>query len=388
MGIGRHRKGLSRALLVVVALLATAGLCEGLIRFFHLQAPRFIQHDPVYGASHIPGQAGYYQKDPPSYIVINGKGFRGPERSYEKPPGTYRIVVIGDSYIEAFSVPYEQTLTHLVEERLQAEGYPVEVVNLGMSNFGTAQELLLLEREGVRYHPDLVVLAFYQNDPADNYRPLSGDPNRPYFRLTPDGRLERPLFRPPMSSRGVVRDFMRRHLRIYTFFPKRIQEAVRRVRRKTTKGDSRRPHETHRLYAMASHALVAAKPEGAGAPASTASTTKREAWEVTYALIKEFRRVTEAQGAQFVFLDIPEGWVAERVWDRFATKNPEPQSLLQAFCEREEMRCLLLLPLFREVAARGVKLYGDHWNAEGHRVAAEALVELIRPLVASSVERT
>ncbi|MFQ5893842.1 MAG: hypothetical protein ACE5H5_05970, partial [Nitrospinota bacterium] len=89
MGKAQRTTWLSRALLVGVAFLATAGLCEGLIRVFHLEEPRFIQRDPVYGTSHIPGQAGYWRKDPPSYIVINGKGFRGPERSYEKPPGTY-----------------------------------------------------------------------------------------------------------------------------------------------------------------------------------------------------------------------------------------------------------------------------------------------------------
>jgi hypothetical protein len=51
------------------------------------------------------------------------------------------------------------------------------------------------------------------------------------------------------------------------------------------------------------------------------------------------------------------------------------------------MQCLFLLPPFREAAARGAILYDEkdfHWNAEGHRLAAEAMVELLRPLVQSS----
>jgi lysophospholipase L1-like esterase len=385
MGEARRPRWLIRALVVVVAIVGTAGVCEMFVRLFHLEEPRFIQRDPVYGTSHIPGQAGYWKKGPtPSYIEINSKGFRGPERSYEKPPGVYRIVLIGDSYVEAFSIPYEKTLSHLLEERFIAEGYPVEVVGLGISDFGTAQELLLLEREGFRYDPDLVLLAFAHNDPANNHPRLHRSTDRPYFSLAPDGRLERLAYRPQNNSRGLVRDFLRRHLRIYTFFPKRVREAFRRIKHKTTEKGGDHPFEHFRWYASASDPLA------------------REAWELTFGILKEFRRATEARGASFVLVDIPyQGQVVRRRWEKFLTDFPQlreageqferqrPQELLSEFCRREAMLCLSLLPLFREAEARGINLYGYgdkdfHWNAEGNRVAAEAMVELLRPLVQSS----
>lgn len=383
MSTGRRSRYLSRVLLLIVALLVVAGLCEGVIRAFHLEEPRFIQHDPVYGSSHIPGQAGYWMKGAePSYVEINAKGFRGPARPYEKPDGIYRIVVIGDSYIEAFSVPYEKTLPHLLEARLRSEGLPVEVVALGMSNFGTAQEFLLLEREGLRYQPDLVVLAFSHNDPSNNYPRLHWDTDRPYFRLDAEGRLERIPYHTKDKSRGAVLDFMRAHLRIYTFFPKRIRDALRTARNKDPKDDISNPFQAYQLYPTASDPLG------------------KEAWDLTLALLKEFRRKTEAGGAHFVLVDIPfRGQVTRRYWDEFVATYPgvikagasferqEPQEVLKDFCNRESMRCLILLPIFRGAASQGAELFGErdiHWNAEGNRLATEALASLVEPLLSSS----
>jgi hypothetical protein len=49
-------------------------------------------------------------------------------------------------------------------------GKRVEAINTGVSGFGTAEELVLLENEGVKFHPDFVVLGFFGNDPEDNIR--------------------------------------------------------------------------------------------------------------------------------------------------------------------------------------------------------------------------
>lgn len=378
---------LSRLALAAVTLLLVGGVCEGLVRFLHLEEPRFIQRDPVYGSSHIPGQAGYWTKGvEPSYVKINSKGFRGPDRPYEKPPGVYRIVIIGDSYIEAFSVPFEKTLSNVLEEDLRSRGYPLEVVPLGMSNFGTAQELLLLEREGLRYHPDLVVLAFSHNDPSNNHPKLHWDTDRPYFRLAADGTLERIPFHLESKSRGAIRDFMRRRLRIYTFFPRRVREAVRNVRNRHPKDYIENPYQAYQLYPTASDPLG------------------REAWELTFALLREFRRKTEAEGAEFALLDIPfRGQVTRRLWEEFLADYPqverqgavferqEPQELLGGFCKREAARCLILLPIFRRAAAQGEELFGErdiHWNAEGNRLAADYLASLVEPLVRSAVQQS
>jgi hypothetical protein len=45
-----------------------------------------------------------------------------------------------------------------------------EVINAGVSGFSTAEALVLLENEAVRYEPDAVVLGFFANDFEDNLK--------------------------------------------------------------------------------------------------------------------------------------------------------------------------------------------------------------------------
>jgi hypothetical protein len=78
---------------------------------------------------------------------------RDDEIPYDKPPGTFRIAVFGDSRTFGFGVPIEKHFTRILE------GYftNVEVINLGVDGYGVDQELLYLRSEGFRYHPDLVL---------------------------------------------------------------------------------------------------------------------------------------------------------------------------------------------------------------------------------------
>jgi hypothetical protein len=84
---------------------------------------------------------------------INSKGLRDDETSYEKPEGTFRIVLLGDSLTFGFGVPIEKHFSTLLE------GYfrDVEVINMGVGGFGVDQELIRLQTEGFRYEPDLVL---------------------------------------------------------------------------------------------------------------------------------------------------------------------------------------------------------------------------------------
>jgi hypothetical protein len=47
---------------------------------------------------------------------------------------------------------------------------PAQAINAGVSGFSTAEELVFLENEGYKYHPDVVVLGFFANDFEDNLK--------------------------------------------------------------------------------------------------------------------------------------------------------------------------------------------------------------------------
>ena len=95
-------------------------------------------------------------------VNVNSLGFRDREYSLDKPPGTYRVVVLGDSVTFGHSVPIEESFTEQLEARVNARG--IEVLNLGLGGYDTINEAALLETTGTALDPDLVLVAYCVND--------------------------------------------------------------------------------------------------------------------------------------------------------------------------------------------------------------------------------
>jgi len=98
-------------------------------------------------------------------VKLNEHGMRGPLIPREKTPGERRVLILGDSVAFGIGVPYEQCFDPLTVKRLQGEGFNhVTLVNLSVPGYAPWQELDLLHEKGMAYDPDLVLLAFCQND--------------------------------------------------------------------------------------------------------------------------------------------------------------------------------------------------------------------------------
>lgn len=116
-------------------------------------------------------------------LRINGQGMRADtDYGYEKPDGMIRIVSLGDSFTIGYEVDQEKTFSSVLEQGLRAAGYDAQVLNGGVSGFSTAEEVVYLERELIKYDPDLVVVTFFFNDFTDNVRTN-------LFRLGDEGQL-------------------------------------------------------------------------------------------------------------------------------------------------------------------------------------------------------
>jgi hypothetical protein len=121
----------------------------------------------------------------------NAAGYRGREAPLAKPPGTWRVAVIGDSVAYGLGVTAEQTFSALLEGRLNAGGLSqfsatmaarrcpengtvpfahardasrAEVLNFGVPAYSTFQEYTLLKRQVLAYAPDLVIMVFSSDD--------------------------------------------------------------------------------------------------------------------------------------------------------------------------------------------------------------------------------
>jgi lysophospholipase L1-like esterase len=93
---------------------------------------------------------------------INSRGLWDDEYAIPKPADLERVVILGDSVPNDGSIPFAERFHVLLEQQL---GENVEVINVSCEGYSTAQEVRLLERVGLDYDPDVVVVTYVLNDP-------------------------------------------------------------------------------------------------------------------------------------------------------------------------------------------------------------------------------
>lgn len=191
-GQGRLLPGASHLLLVVGGSTLGVLLIVGIEMLARLWAPDYlVRTRGLHVFSSAYGWVGRPGAEAPmggGRVSLNARGYRGRELPLPKGGDRTRVVVLGDSIAFGYGVADEQAFPYLLDVRDNG----LEVANLAMEGYGPGQELLVLEREGLRLAPDLVVLAFcLRNDFVDAVLPVAlydGVTPRPRFRLV-DGSL-------------------------------------------------------------------------------------------------------------------------------------------------------------------------------------------------------
>jgi len=95
-------------------------------------------------------------------LRTNSDGLRGPEYAVEKG-AAYRIVLLGDSLTLGWGVDENKTFASSLEKKLNTRR-KTEVLNFGVGNYNSEQEVNLFFERAVKYHPDEVVLFYFIND--------------------------------------------------------------------------------------------------------------------------------------------------------------------------------------------------------------------------------
>jgi lysophospholipase L1-like esterase len=140
----------------------------------------FWDYDETLGWSHPPNRAGVFAyQDFSVEVQINSAGLRDFEYPLERVPGKSRILLLGDSTTWGFGVEQDETFGSLLEQ-LRPDW---EVINAGVSGYGTDQEFLYYKSKGAAYKPDVVLLSFSGNDPENSFHPVQYWHNKPVFRL-------------------------------------------------------------------------------------------------------------------------------------------------------------------------------------------------------------
>ena len=174
------KKNLLLSFFTIVILLF--GL-EGVSRIF--SNPLYV-YDETLGYTLKSGSTTVHEgKDFKAIYKINKLGYRGKAYSKIKPPGIFRIVLIGDSHGFGWGITdYDKTFPAILDQRLSN----VEVINLSVSGYGTDQEFIRLKKEGLEYQPDLVLLQISDNDFTEIKMPEMYGRPKPFFILQ-NGKL-------------------------------------------------------------------------------------------------------------------------------------------------------------------------------------------------------
>ena len=278
------------------------------------------------------------------------------ENGFRNPPGRTRadVVLIGDSFLEAGLVPFEETVPARLEAALAAP-----VANLACSGYGPQQERIVLERYGVPRRPKAVVWFFFEgNDLIDvgryeEARRTGGmDPQRTRFR-----------------ARSLAANLARR---VGLLFERPRREDAEEARRR--RGVFRRGPEPVSLYFA-----YAAQP---------LTEEDRVHLERTQAILRDADRITREAGARFLLAFAPTKF---RVYEGLVDFEPgalcagwrgnELPGLLEAFAGEAGIDWLDLTPVLRAAAERGELVHFEddgHWSPRGNAVVAEAVGERLR----------
>ena len=304
----------------------------------------------------------------------NSLGFLDREPVVPKPDGMFRVLVIGDSFVEASEVGYDEKMHVLLEARLRGALGTDKVDTVAFSRSGTGQsnQLSFYNGHGTDIDADLVVLLFYANDFGDNSTLLASamngwDPYRPPLLFyEPDERGA------AFTRVGISADW-RNHLLAGGDFRQRRQEIMERYpETRALLGDlpSRRIHRDCMFFANEAPPPVIQR--------ALASTEHA---------LRLFRERTKNRG-EALLLAITHGAVTAGRHCTDTENNADSRYTfdtlngLKRITEIAERVGIPVLDLYSAFAERGdwrdTEFTGNfHWNALGHRWAADAIADYL-----------
>ena len=330
-------------------------------------------------------------------VTHNSEGWRDLERAVKKPDGVFRILVLGDSFMEANSVELDNTFYRQVEKLARAVGKNVEVINMGVAGYGTLQEYLVFHHIGSLYQPDLVLVGFFTgNDLVNNSLALSSFlleegqvvNARPFLDLnesiswtiTPvDFKAAQLSYAKNKASRESKKNRLTEKL----IFLKLLAEGVERIPvPEFLKNQIGHPEPVDkRIYELA---LM-------GVNYCEESEEFTEAWDTTKRIFAKLKEEVQSHGGELVVFTVPaieevsleymQAVTADVTYPANLCLEEAPShARLTRMLTELDIELISLLQDFRRVMRQDeINLYQSdlHWNPEGHALAAERVVSAL-----------
>lgn len=365
-----------------IGTLVALATAEVLARILHPLSTVEYLMDPEVGPILAPNQKSrLVSEDYDVTVATNSAGFHDVEHALAKSHGVYRILVLGDSYIEGLQVPIEQNFVRQLERMVGdwITEKQVEVINLGVSGSGPAQYYRILEKKGLIYRPDLVLMAvFPDNDFRDSYRSLSGAVFKPHYALGKDEHLE--YLAPQVSGLGAsLRPFLRRSAFLHL-----VRQGIASL---PVEGWLGNVGVLAPAGAKSQGVRPASIPEDWYVYVADPPEPWADAYRVTLRMIKESKELAERHGAKFLVMLIASTPMVEARWEEALRGYAGTESITWDFARPSQaidklgkesgFEVINLLQPFRqdflETGQSHAWPHDGHWNERGHRLAAEVV---------------
>lgn len=351
-------------ILLVIAIAIFFGVLEIVARTLIPVSDVLYVSDSEIGHKHIPNKTGIFViPDHVSKVSFNSEGFRDIQHDVANTLNNTRIVFLGDSFVDGMEVDFQDTFHQILSKQLEQQNPgKYEILNFGMSMFGTGQEMKVFETYAQKYNPNIVILFFFPgNDVTDN---SNTDPNEPGFYLENGEIKERAFVEKKYSPLSY---FIADHFKSTVFIRNEILTAQGIINSKKD--------------------LALIIPEIYKKEYST--KTKQE-WQLTIAILQKIAKDTKESGARFILVEVPDKLQMDKKYrDNAFALYPnvsedgydfvKPSSIVEDFCKTENISCLQLYKKFQEGAKIGIHpaayyyVHDGHWNSLGNKAVADQL---------------
>lgn len=311
----------------------------------------FCRFDRQLGWAPLENVTAVHKRNGVSVVVHqNQYGLRGPvDMHLNEVPRKKRILVFGDSYVWGFGA--NQTSIFTAPE---VHGTKEEMVNFGVSGYGTDQEYLLYQLRGTKIVADEVVVALTPyNDVANNLASKQYSYQKPHFTLE-SGQLVLHNDNVSVSRFREITGGLNHHSRVWNLTSEFMRSAYESVVMQF------RPNTAEARYARYGSQDV--------------SDSDRKGVDLTVAILKKFQEAAAAQKANFYVIFIP---YMVHV-DKHVPNNHPLVPLIAAGLTRVGVSYREPYPEFLKAAVAGGHLFNEtdnHFSPEGHELFAKFLTD-------------